>query len=750
MPLPHETRIPENKHHPRQVIAICALLATLVFIAFGQTIAHGFVNFDDDLYIYQNPIVAKGFSLAGLRWSLTAGQIGHWHPLTWLTHMLDCQLFGLWAGGHHLTNVLLHAAAVVLLFLVLLQMTGSLWRCAFVAAAWAVHPLRAESVAWISERKDVLSALFFMVALGAYIRYVRKPSPSRYLLVLVSFALGLLSKNMLVTLPCVLLLLDYWPLRRPNQFSRLVYEKIPLFVLSAISCVITFLVPEKVAPAKYLPLWLRLENVIVSYGIYLRQTLWPAALAPYYPNPTHAFLFSEVAGSLALLCIISAAAIGLRKTHPYLLTGWLWFVGMLVPVIGLVQISTYAHADRYTYLPQIGLYLAGTWMVADWVGQGRARRVTLGAAALTILSALLVAAWHQTTYWRDSETLWTHTLECTEDNYVAHYNLGTAMLDDGRTDDAIAQFNKTLEINSTYVDARNNLGMAFVKQGRMDQAISEFREAVKIDPSDGDAHNNLGMALDQQGRTQEAIAEYREAVKINPANADACYNLGMALDGQGRTEDAIAAYREALRINPGDADTHSNLGGALLEEGRVDEAVAQYREASRIHPADARAHSDLAEALSRQGGAEDAIAEYREALGINPAEVEAGNSLGNLLLSQGRTAEAIDALRKALEHQPANATIQNTLAWILATASQPSLRNGAGAVQLATQASQSSGGGNPVFLDTLAAAYAEAGRFPEAIQTAQKALKLAEAQSNAALAATLSGEIKLYQAGRPL
>ncbi len=630
-----------------RVIGVCALLVVLVFAVFGQTIGFGFVNFDDNQYIYENPVVLRGLSVAGLRWALTYGGIGHWHPLTWISHMLDCQLYGTWAGGHHLTNVLLHATAVVLLFLVLLRMTGALWRCAFVATAWAIHPLRAESVAWIAERKDVLSAVFFMLSLGAYASYVRKPSTMRYLGLALVFALGLLSKNMLITLPCVLLLVDYWPMRRftgPLQAYGLVKEKIPLFILSALSCVITILVPEKVDPATAVPAWLRVENSIVSCAIYLRQTVWPAGLAPFYPNPTQAFPWWQVAGSLALLCLISAAAIGLRKRRPYLLVGWFWFLGMLAPVIGMVQISTYSHADRYTYLPQLGLWIAGTWAAAEWAGQDRERRVAIACVAGAILCTLPVAAWLQTASWRDSETLWTHALESTDESYVA----------------------------------RNELGMALVDQSQIDAAVAEFRGAVRLNPAYAIAHSNLGHALLLQGLTAEGIAE----------------------------------YEEALRLNPGTAEVRNNLGAVLFQQGRVDEAISQFRDVLQINPADAKAQANL----------------------------------GNILFSRGESGEGIEHMEKALELEPAAAGFQDNLAWMLATAPQASLRDGARAVRLAAQASQAKGNNNPVPLRTLAAAYAEEGRFSDAVQIAQSALQLAEAQAHSALADALRREIKLYSA----
>jgi len=735
-----------------EAAGICALLVALVFSVFGQTLGHGFVNFDDDVYVYGNPVVTRGLTLGGLRWALTYGEIGHWHPLTWVSHMLDCQLYGLWAGGHHLTNVILHASAVVLLFLVLLKMTGAFWRSAFVAAIWAIHPLRAESVAWIAERKDVLSAFFFMLTLGAYVLYVRKASTSRYLLVVGCFALGLLSKNMLVTLPCVLLLLDCWPLGRLRGWSQLkplAWEKIPLFALSTISCAITVLVPEKVAAADRLPLWLRLENSVVSFGFYLERTVWPAGLSPFYPNPTHAFPTWEVAGWLALLCLISAAALALRRRHPYLLVGWLWFVGMLMPVIGLAQIGVDARADRRTYLPQIGLLIACAWMAADWAGQRLDRRIALGAIAAVILCTLPIAAYQQVSYWRDSATLWTHALECSKENYLAHNNLGILLYQHGNIDGAMAEFREALQIKPAYAEAHINIGTAYLDHGRLEDAMAEFREALRIDPDHALAHFDLGNALLQQGRTEEATAEFHEALRLNSTLAPAHYNLGLLLFQQGKPDEAMAEFREALEIDPANVAAHNNLGNVLLQQGRIEEAMAQFREALKIDPNHAQAHYNLGISLFRQGKRDEAVAEFREALRIDPNFAKVHFDLGNALFLEGQTEEAIAHARMALELQPADAVVENSLAWMLSTAVPISLRNGAEAVRLATEASRGSGGNNPQILRTLAAAYAAEGQYSEAAGTAEQALQLAQYPSHQGLAEALQNELNLYRANRP-
>jgi tetratricopeptide (TPR) repeat protein len=635
------------------VPAVCIFLAAITFAVFGQTLRHGFVNFDDGLYVYENPVVQKGLTWEGFRWALTYGQIGHWHPLTWLSHMLDCQWYGLQAGGHHLTNILLHAAAAILLFLVLRRMTGFLWRSAFVAAVFAIHPLRVESVAWVAERKDVLSAFFFMLTLGAYVRYVRRPpSMIRYGAVVLCFALGLLSKNMLVTMPFVLLLLDYWPLNRlasftPQVLLQRVAEKIPLFVLTAGSCVATALVPEKLTAADKLPFGLRLENAVVSCVTYLWQMIHPSGLACVYPNPTNYLPFWQVAGALGLLLAISGAAWAFRRTHPWLVVGWLWYLGMMIPVIGMVQISYYAHADRYTYLPQIGLYLMLTWTAADLCAGWRHRRVLLGGLSTVILVALIFCAHTQTLYWRNSEVLWAHTLACTSDNYIAHYNLGDAL----------------------------------IKKRRMDEAIAHFQTALQIKPDYAEAHDNLGNALFQKGRVDEAITHYQTALQIRPDNAKAHNNLAIALFQTGRVNEAITHYQTALQIKPDYAEAHNNLGNALFQKGRVDEAITHYQTALQIKPDYAEAH--------------------------------------------------------------------NNLAWVLATVSQASLRNGGKAVKLAERANQLTSGENPVILRTLAAAYAEAGRLGDALLSAQKAIELAQAAGQKNLVEQINGELKFYERGLP-
>ncbi|MGP8198393.1 MAG: tetratricopeptide repeat protein [Limisphaerales bacterium] len=710
-----------------QVAGVCVFLSLAVLAVFGQTAGFGFVNYDDPTYVYENPVVQQGLTFKGALWGLTYGGMGHWHPLTWLTHMADCQMYGLWAGGHHLTNVVFHAGAAMLLFLVLRAMTGTLWRSAFVAAVFAVHPLRAESVAWIAECKDVLSGMFFMLTLWAYVNYARQPSRRRYVAVILLYALGLLSKNMLVTLPFVLLLLDWWPLGRMKlspaatanpgvSFPALVKEKIPLFLLSVGSCAATALVPEHIWSLGHVPVFERVGNALVSYVIYLRQMVFPAGLAIPYLFPPQGLPVWKVCLAFVLLAGVTVGVVACWKKRPYLLVGWFWYLGMLVPAIGLVQISYYARADRYTYLPEIGLAIAVTWAVADWSAGWKYRRAALGGLMMAVIGALAGLSHIQTSYWRDSETLWTHTLACSPGNCVAHSCLGIALFDKGEREQAIAQYRKALEFKPDYAEALNNLGVALFDKGEKEQAIAQYRKALTVSAEFAAARNNLGVALFNESEKEQAIAQYRRALEIKPDDAEALGNLGVALFDKGERDEAIVQYRRALEADPHYVKAHYNWGNALASEGKMDEAIAQ----------------------------------YRRALAIKPDYACACNSLGLVCFQKGEINEAINAWQQALAINPDQPSVQSNLAWLLATTPEASLRNGPKAVGLAEQANRLNRGGNPAVLHTLAAAYAEAGRFRDATATARRALELALAQKNDDLTARLPKEIKLYEADKPL
>jgi tetratricopeptide (TPR) repeat protein len=658
-----------------QTVLVYFSLAAITWLVFGQTLRHDFVNFDDHVYVYDNPLVTRGLSINGIVSALIHPHARNWHPLTTISHMLDCQLYGLNAGGHHFTNVVLHTIAVLLLFRVLRETTGALWPSAFVAALFASHPLHVESVAWVSERKDVLSAVFFMLTLAAYVRYARAPSHGRYCIVATIFTLGLMSKPMLVTVPFIFLLLDYWPLRRFDKVALvkpgdgivgwlnrrpnyLFLEKTPLLILSGLSCLVTIWAQNQATGLlEQLPFTWRLNNALVSYIEYVQHTFWPARLAVFYPDPNNALSIWQVRLATAFLLAISAMAILLRKQRPYVLVGWFWYVGMLVPVIGIVQIGEQGHADRYTYLPHIGLFLLIAWTAADLSTAWRLRREYLWLVATTIIAVLSYGAVVQTSFWKNSEELWNHTLAVTSNNDFAHNNLGFLYLRRGELDKAISHFETALKIRSGNSQARYNLGTAIV-------------------------HMNLANALARDGKPEEAVMHYEEAVQLRPDYGDAYYNFGSVLFQQGRIDDAIAQWQKALAIQPDDAQAHTSLGNAFLQKGRPEKAI--------VH--------------------------YQEALAIDPREVNA----------------------------------RNNMAWVLATSSDASIRNGAMAVSLAAQALEISGGKDAIFFRTLAASYGECGKFADAIAAAEKGQKIAISRGDSHLAKTLERDIALYRADTPL
>ena len=727
----------------------------MVGLVFGQTVRHEFVNFDDDRYVYENPQIAHGLTVRGTTWVFTHIHSANWHPLTGLSHMLDCQMYGLNAGGHHLTNVLLHAATAVLLFLVLQQMTAALWPSALVAALFAVHPLRVESVAWIAERKDVLSGLCFVLTLWAYVWYVRGPSSwRRYLLVVIALAVGLMAKPMLVTTPFVLLLLDYWPLGRfaggrLRLGWRLVREKIPLFLLAALSCLVTvFVQGEASALDKDIPLLLRAANAMVSYVTYVGQFFYPVSLAAYYPHPGSRLpLMKALAAVLVLVCT-TALVTAYGRRWPYLLVGWLWYLGMLVPVIGFLLAGSQARADRFTYLPHIGLCLALVFAAAD-VGRAVPVRRAIGAlGAALVLVLLMGSAWRQTTFWSDSETLWTHALACNARNAVAHYSLGIALADRQRLDMTIAHYQQAMEINPDCAEAHNNLGVALTRLGRVEEALAHYQRALAIRPDYVMARCNLGSVLANRGQFEEAIGQFQQALNTRPDHAPSHCRLANTLAMAGRLSEATAHYQAALELDPYSAEAHCNLGNILARQGRLDEATAHYEAVLRVQPDNAEAHCQLGNALACQDHLDEAAAHLHRALEIEPNHAAAHNSLALVLVGQGHSDQALTHYRQALALQPNNPEFQKSLAWLRATSPERSLRNGAEAVELAEKANRLSGGKRADVLDTLAAAYAEAGWFPEALAAERKALELALEQHDPA-AEAIRGRLALYETARP-
>jgi hypothetical protein len=503
-------------------------IVALVMYAYSSVWHYGFESFDDPQYVSENPHVANGLTFEGISWAMTSGYAANWHPLTWVSHMLDIQLFGMNAGAHHATNVILHIANTALLFGVLARMTGAVWRSLFVAGLFALHPIHVESVAWISERKDVLSALFWMLTLWAYGSYVRQPRPSRYLGVVALFALGLMAKSMVVTLPFVLLLLDFWPLGRVSfaggrqTVRALVVEKIPLFALSAAASFVTFTVQRRggaVAPVIQLAFGTRLENSVISYVAYIGKSFWPSHLAIYYPYPK-AFSVMLVAGSVLLLSAASVGAILLGRRHPYLPVGWFWYLGTLVPVIGLVQVGTQAMADRYTYLPLVGVFIIIAWGVPELLSRSSRSTATMATLAGSVLVLCAMGSKSQVRHWESTTALWTHALEVTTDNYEAHNNLGVVLARTGKRDEAIAEFTEAVRLRPAYADAHNNLGLALATQRKLKEALPHLVEAIRLDPGHARAHANLGVVWQALGRRAEAIQEYETVLLLEPNNAN--------------------------------------------------------------------------------------------------------------------------------------------------------------------------------------------------------------------------------------
>src|SRR6266496_3724821 len=704
----------------RAAIAIvCVFLIAITWVVFGQTVRYDFVNYDDNTYVYANPLISSGLTVPGAIHAFSGKHSGNWHPLTTLSHMLDCQLWGSHAGGHHLTNIVLHTIAVVLLFLILVQMTGPLWRSAFVAAVFAIHPLRVESVAWISERKDVLSVVFFMLTLGLYVRYVRYPSVKRYLAVVSSFALGLMCKPTLVTVPLVLLLLDYWPLKRfagESSTRRLILEKIPLFALSAAGAGATLWAHDKsIIHIERLPFMWRIGNGLVTCLTYIKQMIWPARLAVFYPHPGDTLPVWEIGLAIIFLLLATAAAIALRRKRPYFFTGWFWYLLMLLPVIGLIQVGSQGHADRYTYLSQIGLYILLAWAIPDALASRLQRRIV----GVTASAAIIVLAWcaHiQASYWRNGESLWSHAIAVTSENFIAHDGLGQFLLDHGRLDEAIDQFQVGLNIDPKYPMARTNLGIALSKKGRIDEAIAHFQTVLKDYPNDAKAHLNLGPALAKKGDAQSAIASFEKTLSVQSLYPSAHYNLGMALDASGRIDEAMAHYQEAVQQDPHFAEAYYLLGNDLFRTSRLD----------------------------------DAIAAYEGALQSRPDYPEVENNIGLVLLKEGRAGEAIAHWENAVANESDFVPALNNLAWVLAAFPEASIRNGDKALRLADRANQLSGSKDPAVLRTLAAAYAENDRFTEATATAESGLQLANTQDNSALAKIFESDLAHYRANAPV
>jgi tetratricopeptide (TPR) repeat protein len=729
----------------RQDIVVAVLLAAGCVAVYARACGNDFVNYDDPTYVIKNPNVRAGLTGKSFLWALTSNAESNWHPLTWLSLEVDSQFFGLRPWGFHLTNLLLHAANTVLLFAVFRRMTGALWRSALVAAFFGLHPLHVESVAWAAERKDVLSTFFWMLTMAAYARYVARPTPAIYLGMIVLFVLGLTAKPMLVTLPFVLLLLDYWPLGRlrlkparsspsPPKQGRgadgtppssgewgrgegstsgyravppltLFLEKMPLFLLTVLSSVVTFWAQNTggaVSSLNQQPLALRLETAVVGYAGYLFKMVWPTRLGPFYPMPAY-FPTWQITATVLLLLSVTGLALALLRRCPYIIVGWLWYLGTLIPVIGLVQVGIQSSADRYTYVPLIGIFVAVVWGAADVVSHFRVPASIVGAAAGIPLAACAVLTELQVGHWHDTVTLWTHTIAAVPESFVAYNNLGYyfaseddeesrakaleyykaslrvspdfpdaknnlgfSLAREGRLQEAIKFYSEALALNPRFAQVHNNLGLALAQVGRLEEAADHFRQAFTIKPNFSMAHNNLGKLLAQRGEIPEARAELEEALRLNPENPDALANLGVLLQRAGDTQGALEHFLKSIELEPKNADAHNNLGMLYAAQGKRDRAFEEFTEAVQIKPRLASAHYNLGVALAEQGKRAEAIDHYTEAVRLEPADLPSRNNLGWELLRAGRWDEAATQLEELLRLAPDFALAHDNLGIALA------------------------------------------------------------------------------------
>ncbi len=759
----------ELRQDMRVRLWICALLVLATGATFWPVLHCEFINLDDPDYVTANVHVQAGLTTAGVAWAFSPSQVYMWHPLAWLSHMLDCQLFGLNATAHHAVNLLIHIASTILLFVVLNRMTGAVWRCAIAAALFALHPLRVESVAWVAERKDTLATLFWLLTVCAYAHYVTQRQKSRFSLVLGFYALGLLAKPMLVTLPFALLLLDYWPLRRlllhepvvtgipvsrrggAATVGKLIREKWGLFALSAAASVVTCLTQNlggAAVPGRELTLGARVANAAISYIHYIGGLFWPTDLAVIYPYPA-AWPMWQIVVAVLVLAAVTVLAWRAAKPRPYLMVGWLWFIGTLVPVIGLVQVGRQAMADRYTYIPMIGLGVMLVWGAAELLARVRQGHLVGSALAILALIGCAVTTRHQLGYWKDSFTLFTHTLAVTQNNALAHNNLGTALAALGRRDEALVHYAQAVRLQPADPVMQNNLGAALAKAGQIEAAMEHYQAALHARPDFDEAHNNLGAALAALGRWDEAVAHFRRALAARPDYAEAHNNLGGVLAMQQKHAEAVEHYAAAIRLTPNAAGAHLNYALSLEKLGRAEEALAQFDEAQRLDARSAEAAFNLGRMLAQHGRFAEAIQPLSEAVQLKPENARAQFYLGLAQVNSGQPTGAVAHLREAVRLRPDWPEALNALAWQLATSDSAQAADADEAIRLAEKA-VALAKNQPALLSTLAAAYANAGRFAEATAKANLALEQARATGQAGLAAEIEAHLKSYAASRPI
>jgi len=680
-----------------RVILIYAVLAVAVSAAYWRVFSNGFVNYDDPMYITDNKHIQQGFTWDGVVWAFKSGYAVNWHPVTWLSHMLDCQFFGLNPRGHHLTSLLLHIANTLLLFYVLRKMTGALWASAFAAAVFGLHPLHVQSVGWVSERKDVLSTLFWLLTLLSYIRYVQDRNFKRYLITILLFAVGLMAKPMLVTLPIVMLLLDYWPLNRftgslaetgstsspqaEKKYKKssaksavsavkspvwLIVEKIPLFVLSAVSCLITFFVQQqggavatfdKISPA------LRLCNIPLAYSAYIIKTIIPSGLMAYYPyNPNASILL--IAAAVLFLAVVSIAVIFLRR--PYLIVGWLFFIITLVPVIGIIQVGGQSMADRYMYIPMIGLLIMIAYGLKEIAERVPLSRFMLVPAAAVCLSAMSIATWINVGYWKNTFTLFAHAIEVMPANHVALLYLGNTLSEQKNDSGAIEYYKKSVEAAPGFAEARFNLALALFHDNKFDKALEQYNMVLNIKENYPRVHFYIANVLAKTGHTDSAAKHYSIAIENDPDDIEAYSNWAVMLAEKGQIEQAVEKYNKALAIKPDNADVHNNLGNALKNQGKLAQAAEHYQKALSLKPDFAQAQVSFADTLRMQGRFDDAIEHYKLALKADSNSSDACYGLGVVMSQTNHPDQAVDWYRKAIELDASNIFAQGQLGLALA------------------------------------------------------------------------------------
>ncbi|MBT0666241.1 tetratricopeptide repeat protein [Geobacter pelophilus] len=639
-----------RKLAPTTFIPLLLVAATL--LVYWQVIYHDFTNLDDLVYLVNNPYVSSGLNSFSIQWAFTTFHGANWHPLTWLSHMLDVQIYGMRAGGHHFTSVLLHVANTVILFFLLCRMTRKVWQSALVAALFALHPLHVESVAWASERKDVLSTFFWILSIWWYVCYVEQRRLLWYLLAVASMALGLMSKPMLVTLPCVLLLLDYWPLARSQSLGIRLLDKGPFAVLAVASCLVTIRAQTNaISSLEATSLGDRLINGVVSYTLYLWKTVNPWNLAVFYPFP-EAFPFWQVLGSTGFIAVVTVWVVLQRHTRPYLMAGWLLYLGTLVPVIGIVQVGSQQMADRYSYIPLIGIFIMAVWMISGlsvaWVHR---RRICTGLSLL-VLAVCMTLTWRQVSFWSDSTTLFTHALAVTGDNYVAHYCLGLDLEKTGRCDEAISHYKKANALATWYSGPYLHQAICLERNGRNYEALALFNHAQGLEPNTIEVYLRKGLLLEKLGRLAEAIETYTTALAIDPHAADAHFYLAEALRKLKRLDDAEKHYLTALRINPLSAEYHNYFGTLLVEQGKLSEAANEYLSAISYDAHLTSAHHNLALLFQNTNRMDDAEMHYLRALEIDPLLFKTHNNLGVLYAQQGQRHKAVQHFEAALKIKP--------------------------------------------------------------------------------------------------